>query len=309
MNMNTQIKKVLISAALILAILVSVLLVAPKMSKPETYNHLISELNEKQTTVMEMTAASAAASLALGAIPGDATTPIATKVVDMAGYFIIILSVIILEKYMLTIAGYLAFTWLVPIACFLFAINLFLDKRMIRHLAFRLLIFSTAIVLIVPLSVKITDVVEKTNKVSINTTLEDLKGIEKEAEGVTQAMEEEEIPSADSQETQNTGPIQIIEDIKEKVNDMIDDTKEKIQDTAEGITKLTEETIEKAKTTLNKFVEVVVIMLVTTCGIPILTLILLAWITKTLLGLEIDWGRQKERARFLRRIESGKTEE
>ncbi len=306
--MKEPAKNALICLLLILAIPVSVFLVSPKMSKPETYSHLIGELNEKQTTVMEMTAASAAASLALGAIPGDATTPIANKVVDMAGYFIVILSVIILEKYMLTISGYLAFTWLLPIACGIFAINRFWQKRMIQHLAWKILFLSIAIVTIVPLSVKITDIVEKTNKVSINTSLEDLNEIGKEVEATTQAIEEE-IASSDEQDMESSGPVQSIGGIREKVNDLIDNTKEKIQETAEGITQLSKEKIEEAKNTLNKFVEVVVIMLVTTCGIPILTLIFLGWIIKTLLGLEIDWGRQKERARFFRKAGEAKSEE
>ena len=85
-------KKVIISVLLIIGILVSIFVISPRMSKPETYQATIQKLNEKQTTVLEMTAAASGASLALGAVPGDATTPIANKVIDMAGYFVIILS-------------------------------------------------------------------------------------------------------------------------------------------------------------------------------------------------------------------------
>ena len=45
---------------------------------------------------------------------------------------------------------------------------------------------------------------------------------------------------------------------------------------------------------MNDFVEIVVIMLVTTCGIPILTLVFMVWIVKTLLGLDLVMLRQGE---------------
>ena len=272
-------------AVFVAVALVSVFVVAPKATKPETYKYTIQKLNEKQTNVLEMTAAASTASLALGAIPGDATTPIANKIIDMAGYFIIILSVIILEKYMLTIAGYLTFTWLIPIACGLFVVNTFLKNSILRQLALKILAFGISIVLIVPLSVQIGAFIEKTNEESINSTMESVKEIQKEAEATT--GEKAEVSTEAIQE-ENEGVLDYFYKMKNGIDDLVDDAKEKIEETTSSVAQLSEEAIKKAQDTMNDFVEVVVIMLVTTCGIPMLTLFLLVWIMKTLLGVDLD---------------------
>ena len=75
-----------------------------------------------------------ATALATGAaaIPGEAATPIANKLADVAGYMVIVYAVIIVEKYLLTITGYIAFKILFPIGCVLLAAGNFLKKRMER---------------------------------------------------------------------------------------------------------------------------------------------------------------------------------
>ena len=283
--MNNTIKIVIF---LIVAV-VSVFVIAPKAKQPESYKATIETLNKKQTNVLELTAAASAASVVLGAVPGDATTPIANKVIDMAGYFIIILSVIILEKYFLTIAGYLTFTWLIPIACGLFILNVFLASGVIRQLALKVLALGVCIFLLVPISVKVSDVIEQSNEVSINTKIENVKEIQKEAEKITGKKSEKSTEkSTEKSEEDSKGVIDYIFNMKEGIEDLVDDTKEKIEDTTSAVAQLSEEVIKKAQDTMNDFVEIVVVMLVTTCGIPILTLLLLVWIVKTILGIDFD---------------------
>ncbi len=302
MNGQISLRRGITALTLLLVIVLSIFVVAPVASKPETYKETIRMLNEKQTTVLEMTAAASAASLALGAVPGDATTPIANKVIDMAGYFIAILTVIVLEKYMLTIAGYLTFTWLIPIGCTLLILYLFINIRVLRHLAVKVLALGAAIVLLVPVSVRLTNVIEKTNEVSINTSMENVKKIEEETTEDIWKSSEEEKPIIDQEalEEEDKGLLDYLSDMREGVNDLMEDTKESLNEAASAATQLSEEIVEKAKDTINDFIEVVVVMLVTTCGIPILTVLLFVWIIKAFLGLDfnrdfkIDSWRQKE---------------
>ncbi|MDO4977146.1 MAG: hypothetical protein Q4E53_07780, partial [Eubacteriales bacterium] len=49
--------------------MVSILFVAPIAKKPETYKKTMKSLDKKQKNILEMTSASAAASLVLGAVP------------------------------------------------------------------------------------------------------------------------------------------------------------------------------------------------------------------------------------------------
>ena len=77
-----------------------------RASNPENHKKTIEALDEKKADILKLTATSAAASTAIAAIPGDATTPIANKLTDLTSYFLIILVVIFLEKYLVTLTGY-----------------------------------------------------------------------------------------------------------------------------------------------------------------------------------------------------------
>ena len=124
--MKSEVSKKLLAAALLLALaLVSFFPIAQKMSQPQTFSHAIESLDKKQETVLELTAASTAASAAITLLPGDAATPIADKLADLSGYFLIVLCAIFLEKYLLTITAGAAFRVLLPLACLLLAASLF----------------------------------------------------------------------------------------------------------------------------------------------------------------------------------------
>ena len=112
-------KKAVKAVLPIIAALLSVLFVARYAASPAFHGKSIEALDNKKTTVMELTAASTAASAAITLLPGDAATPIAEKLADLSGYFLIVLCAILLEKYLLTVTGFAAFGILVPASCVL----------------------------------------------------------------------------------------------------------------------------------------------------------------------------------------------
>ena len=75
----------------------------------------------------------------------------------------------------MTITGYAAFKIFIPVACVLFAVNMAAQNRSIDKLARRLLIFGICIFLVVPTSVKVSDLIETTYQSQIDATLEDAK--------------------------------------------------------------------------------------------------------------------------------------
>ena len=129
-NLNTVFR----IAALLVVMIVSITIIAPVMSKPETYSKTIAKLNEKQMNIMEVSAAATVSSITLAAIPDDATTPVANKIMDLAGYLVLVLCTIVMEKYMLTIFGSLAFQYLLPAICALLILNIFLKNPSIAKL-------------------------------------------------------------------------------------------------------------------------------------------------------------------------------
>ena len=105
---NEKQKKILFALIPIVIALLSFFVIARFTSSTEFNAKTIQSLDDKKTTVMELAAASTAASAAITLIPGDVGTPIANKLADLSSYFLIVFSAIYLEKYLVTITGYAA---------------------------------------------------------------------------------------------------------------------------------------------------------------------------------------------------------
>lgn len=68
-------KKVTAVIVLLVVMILSMTVVSKVAGDPENHRKTIESLDEKKEDVLKLTATSAAASTALAAIPGDATTP------------------------------------------------------------------------------------------------------------------------------------------------------------------------------------------------------------------------------------------
>ncbi len=137
-------------------------------------------MNELQKKALELTGTATALATGAAAIPGDATTPIANKLADVAGYMVIVYAVIIIEKYLLTITGYIAFKILFPIGCILMATGNFMKagwKEFIYRIGIKSIILGILLWGLVPTSVWMTNKVNETYAKSydMDFTLEILK--------------------------------------------------------------------------------------------------------------------------------------
>ena len=246
--------------ALVLAAALSIFALAPVMTRPETYQGSLAALQEKQTTVLELTAASTAASAAITLLPGDIATPVAEKLADLSGYFLIVLCAIFLEKYLLTITASAAFHVLFPRACLLGAAYVCSQKRFFRVLAWRLACFALALVLVIPSGIYASSMIERTYQASISETLEDAK--KNVAEVETDATTE-----ADTD--QQSGLSGLFSKVKDSIGSAASAT------------------LEKFRQTLNDLIEALAILLVTSCLIPILVILLFLWLFKLIIGIDI----------------------
>ena len=123
----TKLQFLLITAPLVLA-LFSFFVLAKTTSSVDFHKANIESLENKKDKVMELTAASAAASAAITLIPSDVATPIASELADLSSKFVIVICAIYVEKYLLTITGYVTFAILIPIACIIFSIGALLMR-------------------------------------------------------------------------------------------------------------------------------------------------------------------------------------
>lgn len=230
-------------------------------------------------------------------LPGDTATPIAEKMADVSGYLLVVLCAIYLEKYLVTITGYVAFTYLIPIACGLWILNLIFANATVRKLAAKLAVFGLAISLVVPASVKISDLIGDTYQAQIEETIEDAKN--------TQNILENSDVGNDTNATETTGTDAagtVTGNVQEKENnnsgsvsnifdwakDAISGAKDSVANVVENVTISTEDLVQKVENSLNHFIEAVAVMIITSCVIPMLVLLLFFWMVKIVLDVDLS---------------------
>ena len=273
---NEKQKKILFALIPIVIALLSFFVIARFTSSTEFNAKTIQSLDDKKTTVMELAAASTAASAAITLIPVDVGTPIANKLADLSSYFLIVLCAIYLEKFLVTITGYAAFKILVPIACVFFSGYLLWRKEILRVVAQKFLLFGLAVYLVIPASVKVADMIETTYASSIESTIETAKQTTDEIESETGESGQVDDKSSNEKSQSDSDS-----DSKENAGGFFSGLFNKVQ---EGVSTAT----ANVENVLNNFIEALAILLVTSCLIPILVLIFFVWLVKMLLGLNID---------------------
>lgn len=289
-------KKRIAAVVLLLVAILSVTVIGKYASAPENHQKTIASLDEKKQTVMELMAASTVTSALITLLPGDTATPIAEKMADVSGYLLIVLCAIYLEKYLVTITGYVAFTYLIPAACVLWILNLFFANATVRKLAAKLAVFGIAIFLVVPASVKISDLIGDTYQAQIEATIEDAKSTQNilensdpgndtgEAEigtGTTEAA------TANTQEKTNSESGSV-SNIFDWAKDAFSSAKDSVANVVENVTISTEELVQKVENSLNHFIEAVAVMIITSCVIPMLVLLLFFWMVKIVLDVDLS---------------------
>ena len=297
MKINFDRTKCITAVILLLIAILSITVVGKYASAPENHQKTIASLDEKKQTVMELTAASTVTSALITLLPGDTATPIAEKMADVSGYLLIVLCAIYLEKYLVTITGYVAFTYLIPAACVLWILNLFFVNATVRKLAAKLSVFGIAIFLVVPASVKISDLIGDTYQAQIEATIEDAKSTQNILENSDMVNDTNETEDngtgatgtatghAQEKENSNSGSVTNIFDW---AKDAFSSAKDSVANVVENVTISTEELVQKVENSLNHFIEAVAVMIITSCVIPMLVLLLFFWMVKIVLDVDLS---------------------
>lgn len=307
MSMNINKTKGITAIILLLVAIVSVTVVGKYASAPENHQKTIASLDEKKQTVMELTAASTVTSALITLLPGDTATPIAEKMADVSGYLLIVLCAIYLEKYLVTITGYVAFTYLIPIACGLWILNLFFENATVRKLAEKLAVFGLAIFLVVPASVKISDLIGDTYQAQIQETIDEAKntqnilensstdssatGTETDGNTATENATEDTAKTNIGNTTGNNSTGGIFgygSNLFDMAKDALSDAKETVTNAVENVAISSEELVKKVENSLNHFIEAVAVMIITSCVIPMLVLLLFFWMVKIVLDVDLS---------------------
>lgn len=244
--------KIITCAALAVFALVSFFPLAGKLSAPELYAGYAQSIDDKTETVLRLTATATVTSAGISAIPGDTATPIADKLADFSEYFLLILCVLYAEKYLLAIIPLGVFRILLPLSCLAFITGRFWNPRLMDRQGRRLLLISAALFFVIPLSVQASDLIYKTYQDSIDTTIAAAESLNEQTEELAQAEDDTNLMQ------------KILGGLKETASSLTD----------------------KAAETLNRFVETLAVMIVTSCVIPILVLLFVLWVVRRLTGID-----------------------
>lgn len=243
---------------LALTIILSCTVVGNKLTDPATYSHTIEVLDQNRITVLGLSAASAAASAAVSALPTDICSPLAQELSEFTTWFLLILSVIYLEKYLLTIFGAAACYLLLPVGCGILLTHCFFPKTSLRSIGTKLVALAATLLLVIPTSVWISDQINAIYSESIEVTVQS-------AGTVSETL----ISEMSGENEENTT--------------IIDEAKAILDDGSSSVAGV----IDQFKNVLNRFIEATAVMIVTTCLVPLLVILFFVWIVKTLFNVPV----------------------
>ena len=251
-------KKLLGIIVLLSAALISMTVLTNIAASPKTHTKTYAELDEVKEKALGLTASVAVTSTAIALVPGDATTPIANQMSELTTALMIIVCAIYLEKFLLTTLGYTAFRILIPVACVSLIGYILFKREILKTLAIKLSVFAIVISMIIPASMKVTNMIDETFNESITTTFEAVDEIAKEAENV-----------------------------KEEDSNAIQRFWNKIGNKANQIG-------TDAKNAMGHFIDAIAVLIITTCVVPISVIFFFIWIIKILFGVNIDTSKMRK---------------
>ena len=267
--------------ALVVLALLSGFVARPHFADTKTWDSTIEVIDQKKGNVLALTPSCVALSAGITALPGDTGTPVAEQLAQLSGNLGIVLAVLYLEKYLLTILWSVGLGILIPFALVLFAVSLGIHGRwstsaILRRVATRVLVVAVIGMALVPASVWVSQKVDETYQVSI----------EQAEKKTTEASKTSSTKSEKKSETTEN---------KNVLEQLTDGASSLITSVTSGAKQMTDEIVQQ----VTDLIEGVIVMIVTSCVIPLLVLAAFLWLGHTLLGIDISGPASYLTGRFL----------
>ena len=277
---NKKLQIGLIIALVVLALL-SGFVARPHFADTKTWDSTIEVIDQKKGNVLALTTSCVALSAGITALPGDTGTPVAEQLAQLSGNLGIVLAVLYLEKYLLTILWSVGLGILIPFALVLFAVSLGIHGRwstsaVLRRVATRVLVVAVIGMALVPASVWVSQKVDETYQVSIEQT--EQKATEASKTSSTKSEKKSETTENKNVLEQLTdGASRLLTSVTDSAKSMTDEVVQQVTDLIEGV----------------------IVMIVTSCVIPLLVLAAFLWLGHTLLGIDVSGPANYLTGRFL----------
>ena len=223
-------------------------------------------IDAKKQNATGLLAVSTGAAAAVSAIPGSVGDPIADKLMDLSSFFLFILTVILVEKYVLAILGTIVFGVLIPASCAVVGLKMFTQReglKQIGYVIFKITAIALALLMAIYIAVGVANAIDGTYQKTLQATID--------------SSNEVDSVSEETDEGEKQGFLS-------RVGGAISGAWNSVVDGVSGA-------FDKAKNTLNRLLEAAAVMLVTTCLIPLLPVIVGALLVKKLWGIDLTGGR------------------
>lgn len=255
-------EKIIVKAVKILfavfVMVISICILERKVPEMEYVSKSIENLDESRDRVMTFSGATLTASTAISLLPKDWANPLANSLADMNKYFIFIFAIIFLEKLIVIEGIKIAFTYVIPVACGLYILFIFLGKEKMKEWAIKMAILGAAIVCVIPFSIDFTQRISEDYLAYVDETIAEANaGAEKIYE--IKAVNEEE------------------DTFLERISDVFVNAYQGVKDLFTYFNNLTKRCINS-----------IAIIMVTTFVLPLLTLVFFRWLLKELFSLNLN---------------------
>ena len=268
--------------ALVVLALLSGFVARPHFADTKTWDSTIEVIDQKKGNVLALTTSCVALSAGITALPGDTGTPVAEQLAQLSGNLGIVLAVLYLEKYLLTILWSVGLGILIPFALVLFAISLGIHGRwststVIRRVATRVLVVAIIGMVLVPASVWVSQKDDETYRVSIE-----------QAQQKAADAADSDSSKTSKKKTESTESKNVLEQLADGASGLVTSV-------TSGAKQMTDEIVQQ----VTDLIEGVIVMIVTSCVIPLLVLAAFLWLGHTLLGIDISGPASYLTGRFL----------
>lgn len=266
--------------ALVVLALLSGFVARPHFADTKTWDSTIGVIDQKKGNVLALTTSCVALSAGITALPGDTGTPVAEQLAQLSGNLGIVLAVLYLEKYLLTILWSVGLGILIPFSLVLFAVSLGIHGRwstsaVLRRVATRVLVIAVIGMALVPASVWVSQKVDETYRVSIEQTEQKAADAADAANTTDKSVETNSKSNMKKSETTES---------KNVLEQLTDGASSLVTSVTSGAKQMTDEIVRQ----VTDLIEGVIVMIVTSCVIPLLVLVAFLWLGHTLLGIDIS---------------------
>lgn len=251
LNFKLSRTEILVILALIILTLLSCTILNDHLSSPDSHSNTIRILDEQKNEALTLSVSVTAASTALSVLPDDTASPIAEELADLSLPLFLIVAIIYLEIFLLTTFGWITSSFLLPAACLLMIGFILSRQEFLLVWIKKILVLSLALIMLIPASAAITSNIEETFSETVNQKLH-------AASHIASVAESEE-----------------------------DDDGNAILSFFSGLADNVVSALDAARTMLSTLIDAVAVLIITSCIIPVLTLLLFLQAIKIALNVNI----------------------